>query len=75
LLTVCNTAGLIAAATGGVLILSMATSSRTLGATRSYRLKCEERQQQIEAVAKDDAQQRSGYAREGLEPAEQARVE
>ncbi len=47
--------GILAAVAGGLFVLVQATSTRTLGATRSYRLKCEERQQQIEAVVQEDS--------------------
>ena len=54
-LTPLGVLGILGAVAGGLFVLVQATSTRTLGATRSYRLKCEERQQQIEAVVQEDS--------------------
>lgn len=48
--------GIATAIGGGVFFVAVASSSRTAGATRSFQLKWEQRQQQIEeAVRTEDA--------------------
>ncbi len=57
-----NATAVVGALVGG-LLLSTAHPHRTLGATRSYHLKYEQRQQEIAAAAQEDAQQSPEHER------------
>lgn len=52
-----NVACITGAVAGGLFVLTLATTSRTCGATRSYRLQCEQRRQEIAAVAQEEARE------------------
>lgn len=54
--TAINATCIMTAVAGGLILLAPTLSSRTCGATRSTRLKFEQRQQAIAAAAQEDAQ-------------------
>lgn len=51
-----NVACVTGAVAGGLWLLVTATTSRTCGATRSYRLQCEQRQQEVAAALQEETQ-------------------